>query len=778
MGIEDYWSVITEIFPAAVKRHSRFQRQQFNHVMVDLNHVLYHLASSASDEELIETTVAYLDDMLSLFPATKSVFVALDGPGPRAKFLVQRERREKNAERNPEVNTLKYTPGTEFMAKLQLATCAWAAQRASTPENKGIKFFVSGADREGEGEFKIYQHLMDIEFLQDFSDVAPVSQDKNPAPKDSVLLLGTDSDLVVSGFRLQILKNVDICVMRMLTRRELQMIDLRQLHTLMFGDLQGDPLMMIDDVTLLSLLSGSDYTPRLLGYSFKKAFLHYRALRQKVANKGKYIIQRVLNKETGLLEAWRIDTPFFRDAISFADHSTKTFDVVMAKVNGRDKKLVLNRLDPKSNLNTLAASLVKSGQLHYETTSSGLGRSDSSIFLVYPSGKRLLLAKATSSSPRKAEKEASQVALRTEGPFFEQVCRKALDSESLASLKSYISSIENLANAVAGITPQESSDEVASAAGGPTEPVSGLDKAARRPLTSPQIELATEASRTANEPAVVMEFIRMLVWTLEYYQGVCRGYEDTFHFIGAPSCDSVVRTLPSGNLDVPIAPSGRVLSPRTDINPSPPSTFEALDDTPLVPLAFFVSIMPSVSAAVKVLPEPLREPVLEYRAGVHRDMLGMSVDNVSGRISFADSSDELLKVAEAALSNQDQISSTVKEELRDWFKFSPSYVFFQPASKTSPELEKSSLALDSIKNSAFTWPGLSNSVSAFEKEKNSSTICIAENAPVSTPSKRRFGSIANRFMQRRQYHSVSKARSISAGTLTKISLARAIRLCL
>ena len=95
------------------------------------------------------------------------------------------------ADRNPDSNTLKYTPGTEFMAKLQLAVFSWAAQRASSDLNKGIKFFVSGADREGEGEFKIYQHLMDIEVIQDFGNIATVDKAKVPGPKDSVLLVGT-----------------------------------------------------------------------------------------------------------------------------------------------------------------------------------------------------------------------------------------------------------------------------------------------------------------------------------------------------------------------------------------------------------------------------------------------------------------------------------------------------------------------------------------------------------------------------------------------------------
>lgn len=81
MGIEDYWSFIADVFPEVLQRHSRFKSHAVDHVMVDLNHALYHCAGSGTDEEVVETTLDYLDNMLALFPARKSIFVALDGPG-------------------------------------------------------------------------------------------------------------------------------------------------------------------------------------------------------------------------------------------------------------------------------------------------------------------------------------------------------------------------------------------------------------------------------------------------------------------------------------------------------------------------------------------------------------------------------------------------------------------------------------------------------------------------------------------------------------------------
>lgn len=77
------------------------------------------------------------------------------------------------------------------MAKLQLGLFAWAVQRASQAASKGVKIFVSGADREGEGELKIYQHLLDMDIVQDLSGLVAPDASREPGPADSVLLLGS-----------------------------------------------------------------------------------------------------------------------------------------------------------------------------------------------------------------------------------------------------------------------------------------------------------------------------------------------------------------------------------------------------------------------------------------------------------------------------------------------------------------------------------------------------------------------------------------------------------
>lgn len=81
MGIEDYWTVISEVFPSSINYSAIGTKMVFDHVMLDLNHVLYHVGSFCSDEVQIDAILDHLDYLLTQFPARKSIFVALDGPG-------------------------------------------------------------------------------------------------------------------------------------------------------------------------------------------------------------------------------------------------------------------------------------------------------------------------------------------------------------------------------------------------------------------------------------------------------------------------------------------------------------------------------------------------------------------------------------------------------------------------------------------------------------------------------------------------------------------------
>lgn len=58
------------------------------------------------------------------------------------------------------LHTLRFTPGTEFMHKLKDALILFAARYLHS--SKLVKVIVSGSDREGEGEYKLFEYLHNL----------------------------------------------------------------------------------------------------------------------------------------------------------------------------------------------------------------------------------------------------------------------------------------------------------------------------------------------------------------------------------------------------------------------------------------------------------------------------------------------------------------------------------------------------------------------------------------------------------------------------------------
>ena len=65
-----------------------------DHIYFDVNNLLYSCASKATSEEhFVRILYKSFSNILNRFPATKTVFFALDGPAPKAKLQTQLQRR-------------------------------------------------------------------------------------------------------------------------------------------------------------------------------------------------------------------------------------------------------------------------------------------------------------------------------------------------------------------------------------------------------------------------------------------------------------------------------------------------------------------------------------------------------------------------------------------------------------------------------------------------------------------------------------------------------------
>ena len=166
---------------------------EFDCLYLDMNGIIHPCARPegrpppATHEEMYAAIFKYIDRIFSVVRPRKLLFMAIDGPAPRAKMNQQRTRRFKaakeRADKAAETLALRaeltaqgrvppppsdktpfdsnvITPGTRFMADLAHWLRFYIQQRLhSDPGFEGIRVILSDASVPGEGEHKIMEHI-------------------------------------------------------------------------------------------------------------------------------------------------------------------------------------------------------------------------------------------------------------------------------------------------------------------------------------------------------------------------------------------------------------------------------------------------------------------------------------------------------------------------------------------------------------------------------------------------------------------------------------------
>jgi 5'-3' exonuclease len=198
MGIPSYFSHIIKNYPQIIK--NAIVDLNFDILLMDCNSIIYDAFYSIEknidskkwsqvqiENAIIVSVIENIHKYISTINPTKLVYIAFDGVAPFAKMDQQRRRRYKTAYME-EVdiklgkitskiwNTASITPGTEFMNKLSNMVQSEFSKIVST-----CKYIVSGSDKPGEGEHKMFQYLRKM----------PSDNNAN------VAVYGLDSDLIM-----------------------------------------------------------------------------------------------------------------------------------------------------------------------------------------------------------------------------------------------------------------------------------------------------------------------------------------------------------------------------------------------------------------------------------------------------------------------------------------------------------------------------------------------------------------------------------------------------
>lgn len=343
-GIRGFRGWFESQFPDAMMEisHDKSSRQSesFHHLLIDVNQLLHvTLRRARSEGHALTMLIQELDKCIELATPKKSVVLAFDGPPAAAKLATQRRRRYatvlrserkkiryemlrqrgiihdtyqnyRNRKAEKEEETLKITPGTEFMDKAHEAVLYWAWQRLDRSSNKlaNVKIYISPSTVPGEGEVKLLDWLLQAggQGLQPMhkrnGKRKGAGKGKIISQGESVAIYGGDSDLVLEGLVIPPTITHNVFVILPSGKKSNYVVSLWQ-TTLTLAQFLGDnfdqnSIMRVrTDLVLLLIMNGNDYLPKLRGSSgFNKLFHTYLRLLKKYLEKGEpnpYLIDPV-----------------------------------------------------------------------------------------------------------------------------------------------------------------------------------------------------------------------------------------------------------------------------------------------------------------------------------------------------------------------------------------------------------------------------------------------------------------------------------------------------
>ncbi|EFA85923.1 hypothetical protein PPL_01155 [Heterostelium album PN500] len=236
-----------------------------DHVFIDMNGIIHKQVRRNSNSELtVDRVKRDLIDTLKnimkgsgVFYHTKSIQFIFDGPGSRSKILLQRKRRSKKIEDlvDTKVNASLITPGTSFMGEMKQLLLDYSKKLLRESQNLNLKdIHVSGSDRWGEGEFKIFEHINSMNWKEN----------------TNVSIFTCDSDTILYA----LLSDANIRIHDLYDPKSYKDISkLKQELSLLVP--QRDKKQVFVDFVLINLFRGNDLLPALQSFNFDSVWQAY-----------------------------------------------------------------------------------------------------------------------------------------------------------------------------------------------------------------------------------------------------------------------------------------------------------------------------------------------------------------------------------------------------------------------------------------------------------------------------------------------------------------------
>lgn len=335
-----------------------------------------------------------------------------------------------------------------------------------------FEILVSGPLREGEGEYKIFEH---IHFYLD------------PGSNETSLVAGSDSDLFVFG----LLTNNKVDILRTTPSNHLVLYNIEKLKDLMVQGLHGERDRIAADYAFLSLLCGSDHIPRLHKFEFVRSHWSYRIFKSDKKNKDKYLVHITQ-------EGFKISSDVVSHILGIA-HQYSSFLTTSIHVHHKkkDRSILFHYQGHMNNLNAIVQRFTNLGEIAFDIDDIGPMEKSTSLYraqcyITLPDNNRIWIGSGEGLSKKSAQVMASE---------------NALQGEPLQHL----------------IEPQVSKEDF--------EALCAFMKEPSYNFTLPP----TLKGASPYQESKLDSYIRMLAWTMSYFKGDCYNYSDYYEFEKAPS---------------------------------------------------------------------------------------------------------------------------------------------------------------------------------------------------------------------------------------------------
>lgn len=263
MGIENFHTWIRQKYARCFLN----SKIKFDYIYVDINHILHNSIYGCKDEkEFIQKIYFHLDLLFNNYLAIHGIFIAIDGPAPYSKVLLQRKRRMQSIKNynSSELSAIDLTPGTRLMENVNSSIKRYLDNLSNHFLFLNPTFSFKDVTNADEGEIKIQKALLE--------------NSKND-PQASHLIVGNDSDLVVLASAVQHITNTYVLCKN---KNSNEIISVQKLMKLI-----RDEYLTINncienvkdnlhlDFVILSIMIGNDYLPKLNYVNFNILWKSY-----------------------------------------------------------------------------------------------------------------------------------------------------------------------------------------------------------------------------------------------------------------------------------------------------------------------------------------------------------------------------------------------------------------------------------------------------------------------------------------------------------------------